>query len=121
MISYALIEAEMERRSKSGFDMNKEFGYEIAHMKSQSRSMDDVLNTISFTLLGISILQNLYSFFNATAQNHSDSINILIALNIISFIVWLIFALYRTSEKEDDEKRAVCVEILEQLQKSKDF
>ena len=98
--AYNVIERDMKHRAKSGCDMNKEFGYEIAHMKTQTDCAND-------------------SFFDSAEYSLSEIP--LIGINTLAFILCIIITVLHPAGKEDDEKRIVCAEILERLEKSEEF
>ena len=117
--AYSVIEQDMKRRAKTGCDMKKEFGYEIAHMKTQADCANDSLTIIGFSLVAVSFMQNLYSLFNSAEYplNEMPSKGI----NVLAFILCMIITVLHPAGKEDDEKRIVCAEILERLEKSEEF
>lgn len=117
--AYSAIEQNMKHRAKSGRDMNKEFGYEIAHMKTQTDCANDSLTIIGFSLVAVSFIQNLYSLFDSAEYSLNETP--LIGINALAFILCIIITVLHPAGKEDDEKRIVCAEILERLEKSEEF
>ena len=117
--AYNVIERDMKHRAKSGCDMNKEFGYEIAHMKTQTDCANDSLTIIGFSLVAVSFMQNLHSLFDSAEYSLSEIP--LIGINTLAFILCIIITVLHPAGKEDDEKRIVCAEILERLEKSEEF
>ena len=114
-----IIEEEMRRRAKSGYNMNEEFGYEIARMRAQTDCENDSLNIIGFSLATVNFVQNICSILE-NEMTQSNKIRI-IAMNILAMVIYLLFLRLHPSGKEDDKKRIVCVEILERIEKSEDF
>ena len=117
--AYNVIETEMKLRAKSGCDMNEEFGYEIAHMKTQLDCENDILNIIGFSLVTVNFVQNLYSILSDEVDP-SNKIW-LILINILAMVLYAIFVMAHPSGSEGDKQRIVCLEILERLEKSKEF
>lgn len=114
-----IIEEEMRHRAKSGYNMNEEFGYEIARMRAQTDCENDSLNIIGFSLATVNFVQNICSILE-NEMTQSNKIRI-IAMNILAMVIYLLFLRLHPSGKEDDKKRIVCVEILERIEKSEDF
>ena len=110
---------EMKCRAENGDDMNEEFGREIARLKAQMNSENDILAIIGFTLAGISFLQNIGNLFQATSK--SSNSQWLIAINFIALMICILIAVFHKSGEEIDKKCIVCIEILERLEKSNEF
>mgnify|MGYP004462234203 CR=1 FL=1 len=115
--AYNIIETEMKRRAKSGCNMNDEFGYEIAHMKAQTDCANDGITIISVTFAARDFVQNLCELFEKVPNQP----NRLALIDFIELAICIMIIATYSKGKEDDAQRIVCVEILERLEKSKEF
>ena len=116
--AYNIIETEMKRRAKSGCNMNDEFGYEIAHMKAQTDCANDSITIIGFTFTAGNFVQSLCELFEKV-PNQLNRLTFII--NFVELVICIIIIATYFKGKEDDAQRIVCVEILERLEKSKEF
>lgn len=115
--AYNIIETEMERRAKSGCNMNDEFGYEIAHMKAQTDCANDSITIISVTFAAWDFAQNLCELFEKVPNQPNG----LALIDFVELAICIMIIATYSKGKEDDAQRIVCVEILERLEKSKEF
>ena len=116
--TYNIIETEMKRRAKSGCNMNDEFGYEIAHMKAQTDCANDSITIIGFIFTAGNFVQSLCELFEKV-PNQLNRLTFII--NFVELVICIIIIATYSKGKEDDAQRIVCVEILERLEKSKEF
>lgn len=118
----------MKHRADSGYNMNVEFGYEIANMRTQTNESNDTLSIISFTFLIATFVYNLIFLCDNEAILHTvDNAAILhtvistIIINVLAISVCTFIVALHPKNKELDKELIVCIEILERLEKSKEF
>lgn len=116
--AYNIIETEMKRRAKSGCNMNDEFGYEIAHMKAQTDCANDSITIIGLPFAVGNYVQNMCEPFEKVPNQLNMPVLI---IDFVLLVIGIIIIIPYSKGKEDDAQRIVCVEILERLEKSKEF
>lgn len=104
--------------AKSGCNMNDEFGYEIAHMRAQTDCTNDSITIISVPFAAGNFVQSLCELFEKV-PNQLNRLTFII--NFVELAICIMIIATYSKGKEDDAQRIVCVEILERLEKSKEF